>query len=378
MSLFYLAPFLLCMYAGASALRPLKLPLWGEAAAAVFLLGAAYKNVIFQKIGGGMYFAPDLPPGVLMGGALAFNFLAAALWALMLKDVLHGLWRLGLGCSFPSRAATLWALSVAAVLALWGTWRAGNLPRVVKYEVAVAGLPPEFDGKTAVLLSDLHCSPTNTRPFIQAVTDRTNAQNPDLVLITGDFVDGRADRLKDHLEPLSQLKAPLGVYGCTGNHEYFSDYGRWRPVLKSLGITVLENEGAILASGSGPLVIAGINDPAGAGFGFEKPDLEKALRGAPAGAPVILLSHRPGSAAENARGGAALQLSGHTHGGQMPLLRRLVAKMNGGFVRGWYDVKGMKLFVSPGTSQWNGFPMRLLCPSEISVLTLRSAAEPRR
>ncbi|MGI6075186.1 MAG: metallophosphoesterase [Pyramidobacter sp.] len=375
MNPFYLAPLLLSIYVGASALLPLKLPLWGKATAAVFLLGAAYKNVIFQKIGGGMYFAPDLPRGVLMGGALAFNFLAAALFPLMLKDVIHGLWRLSLRRPFPSQAAALWALSAAAVLALWGTWQACALPRVVNYEVAIAGLPPEFDGKTAALLSDLHCSPTNGRDFIQAVVDRTRSQNPDLILMTGDFVDGRVERLKGQLEPLSQLKAPLGIYGCTGNHEYLSGYGQWRPVLKSLGIRVLENEHAVLEAGRGRLVIAGVNDPLGAAFGFEKPDVEKTLQGTPADAPVVLLRHRPSGAPESARYGASLQLSGHTHGGHLPLLRPLVARLNGGYVRGWYDVEGMKLFTSPGTSQWNGFPMRLGCPSEISVLTLRSAAK---
>lgn len=108
-------------------------------------------------------------------------------------------------------------------------------------------------------------------------------------------------------------------------------------------------------------------------MGYAAPDLDKALAGAPQGAPVILMAHRPEAARENAARGVALQLSGHTHGGMMPGLDRLVARFNGGFVKGWYDVGGMKLFNSPGTSLWNGFPLRLMDPAEITLLTFRAA-----
>ena len=149
--------------------------------------------------------------------------------------------------------------------------------------------------------------------------------------------------------------------------------------LTEFGTSMLENEHFVLASGDAQLVIAGVPDQQGAapGWGFTKPfaapDVRKALENAPA-APVILMAHRPGDAAENARAGIALQLSGHTHGGQMPGIKQIIALLNGGYVRGWYDVGSMRLYVSRGTSQWGGFAIRLFDPSEITLFTLRSGS----
>ena len=108
-------------------------------------------------------------------------------------------------------------------------------------------------------------------------------------------------------------------------------------------------------------------------MGLTAPDLDEALKDVPENIPVILMDHQPRNARRNAEHkNIALQLSGHTHGGQMPVMYSLVKKMNNGFVRGWYDVDNMKLFVSPGTSQWNGFAFRLFDPSEISLFVLHS------
>ena len=140
--------------------------------------------------------------------------------------------------------------------------------------------------------------------------------------------------------------------------------------LTEWGVTMLENRHVVLTLGDGKLVIAGVTDQQGGRFGFYATNTEEALRGAPYGIPVILMAHRPETAAENAKAGAALQLSGHTHGGMMPVLDSIVARFNGGYVRGWYDVGPMKLYVSRGTSLWNGFPMRLFDPAEITLLVL--------
>ena len=114
-------------------------------------------------------------------------------------------------------------------------------------------------------------------------------------------------------------------------------------------------------------MIAGVPDPTGGNH-----DTPRALEGVPDGVPVILMDHQPRFARENAKHNVALQVSGHTHGGQMPVVYELTRRFNGGFVRGWYDIGGMKLYVSPGTSQWDGFPMRLFDPSEISLFTLHA------
>lgn len=159
-----------------------------------------------------------------------------------------------------------------------------------------------------------------------------------------------------------------------GNHEYFFDYDAWMRHLAGLGMHMLPNAHVVLERDGARLVLAGVTDLSAPGHGQPGPDLERALAGAPAGAPILLLDHQPRKAREAASRGVALQLSGHTHGGMIVGLDRLVAIGNGGFVSGRYDVEGMTLYVSNGTALWPGFALRLGRASELTRLTLR--AEP--
>ncbi|RKJ77121.1 metallophosphoesterase [Pyramidobacter sp. CG50-2] len=361
------------LYEAFSMIWPLRLPLWGKLAAAALLLAGAFKNSIYQRLGGGMFFAPDLPRWVMIAGSLLYNLLIVALFLLLVKDAVWLLWKLCARRPFPAAGASLLALVFAAALTAYGTWEAIRVPDVAERPVTIRGLAPEFEGLRVALLVDLHASALNRRPLIQAIVDRTMALKPDLILMPGDFVDGLVSQRREDLEPLAQLKAPLGVFGSSGNHEYYSGFDAWMKQLRKFGVTMLENEHRVLARGEGRLVLAGVPDQQGARMGRAAPDPDKALAGAPRGVPVILMAHRPEAARENAARGVALQVSGHTHGGMMPGLDRLVARFNGGFVKGWYDVGGMKLFNSPGTSLWNGFPLRLMDPAEITLLTLRAA-----
>ncbi len=168
---------------------------------------------------------------------------------------------------------------------------------------------------------------------------------------------------------VAELRAPLGVYGVIGNHDYPSGYQAWLRFLRSCGIRMLVNEHAPLGDA---LTMAGVNDPMAEWNHEEAPNLPKALAGAPADRPVVLLAHEPvfaDTAAKDKR--VALQLSGHTHGGLFPGLSVLVARYNGGYVKGLYRVGSMPLYVSPGTSLWAGMPVRLFCPAEITLITLR-------
>lgn len=361
------------LYEAFSMIWPLRLPLWGKLAAAALLLAGAFKNSIYQRLGGGMFFAPDLPRWVMIAGSLLYNLLIVALFLLLVKDAVWLLWKLCARRPFPAAGASLLALVLAAALTAYGTWEAIRVPDVAERPVTIRGLAPEFEGLRVALLVDLHASALNRRPLIQAIVNKTMALRPDLILMPGDFVDGLVSQRREDLEPLAQLKAPLGVFGSSGNHEYYSGFDAWMKQLRKFGVTMLENEHRLLARGEGRLVLAGVPDQQGARMGRAAPDPDKALAGAPRGVPVILMAHRPEAARENAARGVALQVSGHTHGGMMPGLDRLVARFNGGFVKGWYDVGGMKLFNSPGTSLWNGFPLRLMDPAEITLLTLRAA-----
>lgn len=379
-TLFY-ASLVLAVYETLSMILPLSLRFSGKLLLAALLFAGAFKNHIFQRFGGGMFFAPDLPRWSVLCGSLLYNMLVVALVLLLVKDVLWLLWKLpplhrffpSLPLKFPAAAMSASVLVLSSALTCWGTWQAVRAPCVKYRDAAIAGLAPEFEGKKVAVLVDLHASALNRRPLFEKIVDRTMAEAPDLILMPGDFVDGTVAQRASELEPLARLKAPLGVYGSSGNHEYYSGYDSWIRQFRDWNIEWLENEHRVLSIGMGKLVLAAVPDPQGARMGYAAPDLKKTLDGAPAGVPVLLLCHRPQDARENARSGVALQLSGHTHGGMMPGLSILVARANAGFVKGWYDVDGMKLFDSPGTSLWNGFPLRIFDPAEITILVLRAA-----
>ena len=363
----------LFLYVAASLLLPLKMPWPWKLPCAAVLLAVAHKNQLFQRLGGGMFFAPELPRPLILLFAWLYSALVIMLFMLILKDAAWVLWKIfAKGRAFPVNGIALAIVLSSALLSLYGTWAAFRVPEVNIQEVRLKRLPKEFDGLKIALLADLHASAANQAPLLQAIVDRTNALNPDVILLNGDMVDGTVARREKDVAPLARLKARIGVWGSSGNHEYYSGYQAWLRKFKELGITMLENSHAVLEAGGKELVIAGTPDHQGARSGFEGPDLPKALKGAPRDAPVILMAHRPESARENADLGVDLQLSGHTHGGMMPGLDLFIARFNGGFVKGWYGLGSMKLYVSPGTLLWNGFPLRIMDPSEITLFVLRS------
>jgi len=254
-----------------------------------------------------------------------------------------------------------------------GVWRAVRVPDVRSIEITLPQLPAAFDGYRLVQLTDLHASRLLQRPWMAAVVAKANALQPDLMLLTGDMVDGSvADRIDD-VAPLRELRAPDGVFAIPGNHEYYSDYRPWIAHFESLGLKVLRNEHVRISQGDAAITLAGITDPAAARFGMSVPDIDTALAGVPPDTTVILMSHRPSGAEKHARAGASLQLSGHTHGGQIAGLHWVTQWANQGFVSGLYTVGTMQLYVSNGAGLWNGLPIRLGRPAEITEITLRAA-----
>ena len=257
---------------------------------------------------------------------------------------------------------------VAAGVGAKGVHNGFRLPDVVEVELTFPDLPPAFDGYRIAHLSDLHVSAAARADRTAGVVRIVNALKPDLVAITGDFVDGTAERRGADVAPLAGLRAADGVVGCTGNHEYYSGWGVWRSVLREFGVRVLENERLLVRRGQGTLAILGENDP----VSFDS-DIHIAAGMVPYGAFRILLAHRPTRLAEHAACGVRLQLSGHTHGGAVRGLDRFVARANEGHVRGLYHEHGLTLYVNSGTGQWAGFPTRLGVAPEITCLTLRTA-----
>jgi predicted MPP superfamily phosphohydrolase len=258
--------------------------------------------------------------------------------------------------------------AVAAVsggTAIRGIYDAVRLPDVKKTTLEFDNLPEAFEGYKIVHLSDIHVSHASRRWRTEGIARKVNALNPDLVVMTGDFLDGDASEILEDFKPLGLIKAKDGVFGCTGNHEYYSTYENWRNHFFDCGINMLENQSAVIKRNTSQIVIGGINDPVG---GLS--DAAVAFRSAPEKAFRILLAHRPINVAYHASCGVDLQLSGHTHGGAILGMDLLVAKANENHIRGVYREHGLTLYVNSGTGQWSGFPTRLGVMSEISLLTL--------
>lgn len=365
-NLFWIMPCVICFYVILSMIYPLKMPLWAKAMMAFLVISGLAKQFMLRMTPAGFEIY-EMPRSVAVVLSSLFSFMVCAMFMLLAKDITFILWKIIIRRPFPSHYASMFVLILAVISTIWGVYQGTRVPDVITHEVRIKGLGRELDGMKIAMLVDIHVGSVNRREFVKSIVEKTNELKPDVILIPGDFVDGKVRDKSGDLEPLKELSAPHGVLAVTGNHEYYYDLSGWLETLPKFGVKWLHNEHVILESGDSRIAIAGVPDPTGGDR-----DTPRALSGIPEGVPVIMMDHQPRFASENAELGVALQLSGHTHGGQMPGIRQLVARANGGYVRGWYDVGGMKLYNSPGTSQWDGFIIRLFDPSEISLFILRS------
>ena len=354
---------------------------WRWTLGAVLLL-CSLKFTWFGLFGGNI-FLPELPAGVIHALSVCNDFVlvlagVGVVWAvgrLVRQVLLHGLRRArgarptG-GTDLTRRRMITGALAcVAAGVGAKGVYDGVRLPDVVEVTLEFPDLPSAFDGYRIAHLSDLHISAAARADRTAGVVRLVNEQAPDLIAITGDFVDGTAARRRADVAPLADLRAKDGVVGCTGNHEYYSGWAVWREIFHGLGVRVLENERLLVRRGNETLAILGENDPVS-----HDSDIQIASGMVPYGAFRILLTHRPTRLAEHAAYRVRLQLSGHTHGGAVRGLDRFVARANEGHVRGIYREHGLTLYVNSGTGQWAGFPTRLGVPPEITLLTLKRSA----
>ncbi|MFD0938930.1 metallophosphoesterase [Methylobacterium trifolii] len=340
--------------------------------AAVLLVASQYH--LWSRLSSGSVFAPEFPRPVviLFNGAFGAIALAAAMLLALDVAALASLVLPGGGWAI----STPWRYAVAltaALLAAFAVWQAVRVPPLKDVAVAIADLPPGFDGYTILHLTDLHISRLFPAAWARAVVARANGLGVDLIVVTGDFIDGSLAARRADVEPLRRLRVRDGAWAVPGNHEYFFDHDAWMRHLAGLGVHVLANAHTVLARGGDTLVLAGVTDRSAPATGHPGPDLDAALAGAPTIAPIVLLDHQPANAARAAARGVALQLSGHTHGGMIRGLDRLVARGNAGFVSGAYRVGAMLLYVSNGTALWPGFALRLGRPSELTRITLRTS-----
>jgi uncharacterized protein len=358
---------------------------------------------------------PGLPPGVtrVLSYALIFLFVAipgslflrrsplgnsleglvwlAMTWlglllfltlALGVADLVRGVWQVsrafGDAAPLDAERRQVVARLVAGAAAFVGgslgllALRSG-LARVglKRVDVSLSRLPQALSGTRIVQLSDVHVGPTIHKAFIETIVAQCNALTPDLVVITGDLVDGSVEELREHTAPLAGLRAKYGVFFVTGNHEYYSGAEEWCAELERLGVRVLRNERVSIGTDVASFDLAGVDDHSARGHADgHGEDLPKALAGRDPARELVLLAHQPRTILEAQDHGVGLQLSGHTHGGQLwpwTYLVRLQQPVVAGLARFGKSL----VYVSRGTGYW-GPPMRLGAPSEITELTLRS------
>ena len=278
----------------------------------------------------------------------------------------------------PQRRTLLARLTAGATGVLVSGLAAAALRSVQKpvevrrVSVRLDRLPRAQDGFRIVQLTDIHVGPTIGRAFVEQIVERANALAPDLVAITGDLVDGTVGQLAAAIEPLARLRAPHGVYFVTGNHEYFSGAEDWLNELNRLGIRVLRNERVSIDNGTVGFDLAGVDDRSAVHYGGLPPHeaLGRALLDRDPGRELVLLAHQPRTLLDAEPFGIGLQLSGHTHGGQMwPF--NFVVGLQQPFVAGLHRRGSAQIYVSRGTGYW-GPPMRLGAPAEITEIRLES------
>lgn len=352
---------------------PLPLPFMAKGFMTFLLLLIALKNFFFQYFFGGLS-APDLPRSIIMMGGYFFALLAFLFLFTALRDAILILSYLVRHPLSIMNVKTSFVIIFAALsCCTYGLYEATKIPTPKLIPLYFKNLPKALDGIRIVQLSDIHINNFNPAFKVQELVHQVNQLRPDLIVLTGDMVDGTVAKREKDVLPLKQLKATYGVFGIVGNHEYYSnDYDNWCQKFKSLGVKMLLNENATLFIGQEVLSITGITDPVAKRFHKELPNIDKALQTIPKDAFTILLSHRPDNAKENATRLIDLQLSGHTHGGQIIGLNQIVSLLNQNFLQGEYDLKTMKLYISSGICLWNGFPIRLGVPSEMPVIILKS------
>lgn len=362
-----------CLYVIVRYVWPMPWALSARIAVGLLVLLASQYH-LYSRWSSGSVFSPEFPRTVVM----LFNWAFGAILLLAVLQIL-----IDLGALLTMLVRQRWltvapglryaAGAAALLLAAIGVHQAVRVPPVKDIDIAVRNLPPQFDGYKILQLTDMHISRLFDEPWTREVVRRANELSVNLMVITGDLIDGSvADRTLD-IAALRDLHAPDGVYVIPGNHEYFFDNTAWMEHFVSLGMIPLANSHTLIERNGAHFTLAGVTDVTAPRAGFPAPDLKKALQGAPKDVPIILLDHQPRNARFSASQGVALQLSGHTHGGMIRVLDQVIANANEGFVSGFYNVDGMQLYVNNGTALWPGFALRLGRPSELTRITLRRA-----
>ena len=294
---------------------------------------------------------------------VAYTWFGCAVYLLIAAAITHVLSAVA---PIGPRAAAEAGLAGVLVVIAYGVIHARQTPTVRRVRVPLAKLPREANGYTIVQLTDIHVGWTLGSQFVERVVAGVNELDPDLVVLTGDLVDGHVHELAEHVAPFAKLRAKDGVYAVTGNHEYYWNVDAWLAHFGSLGIRFLRNERVTIR---GAFELAGTDDITAAAMAAgHGEDLARAVAGRDPALPLVLLAHHPRSVTSAAVAGVDLQLSGHTHGGQLLPLGWLV-RLFEPHVAGLVRFSTTWLYVSEGTGCW-GPPMLIGTSCEIAAITL--------
>jgi uncharacterized protein len=271
---------------------------------------------------------------------------------------------------FLARASAVAAGAASVGVVGVGVANALGPPDLLRVPVRLRKLDPALNGFRIAVVSDIHLGPLSGRAHTERIVRMINETSPDLVAIVGDLVDGTVDELGPAAEPLRDLTSREGTFFVTGNHEYFvEDTQEWLRELERLGVQPLRNENTVISRGGAAFDLAGVNDISGRAVD-DGPNFDRALSGTVSSRPTVLLAHQPVQVSDAASRGVDLQLSGHTHGGQLWPFHYIVGLQQGA-VAGLSTVDETKLYVTRGAGYW-GPPVRVGAPPDITVLSLES------
>jgi predicted MPP superfamily phosphohydrolase len=300
-------------------------------------------------------------------------------WVLFTWSALGGLLHLvliglGVGGADRARVIAVAVAAVSAVLLAWGHHEAMRVPRVKRLDVRVPRLGGGLDGTRVVVLADTHYGPIDRAGWSARVAEAVNGLDADVVVHAGDIADGTPAQRTAQSAPLGTIRSRLAKVYVTGNHEYFGEAQGWLDRMAELGWEPLHNRHVVVLRGADSLVLAGVDDVTAesSGLAGHRANLDGALAGADPDLPVLLVAHQPKYVGQAAAAGVDLQISGHTHGGQIwpfNFLVRIDQPVVHGLSR---HGERTQLYTSRGTGFW-GPPFRVFAPSEITLLTLRPA-----
>jgi predicted MPP superfamily phosphohydrolase len=264
-------------------------------------------------------------------------------------------------------------LSLTVVILLSGILIARRGPSLHEVEVRFPDLPHDLEGYRIVQITDLHIGVTLKKHYVENVVKMTKSLIPDLIVLTGDIVDGSVEELAEDAAPLSELAQIQKTYLALGNHDYYSGASQWTEHFQKLGMKVLLNSHEIISHGTSKILIGGVTDPASSAFGHERPDAMKAIKGISQEVDLrILLAHNPKLVPLGEKAGFNLQLSGHTHAGQFIPWTYIVRAVHSPHYWGLSKMKEMWVYVSAGTGTW-GPPIRFGSEPELTLLRFKKS-----